>query len=325
MPGIALLVLVLLAILLTGVKTIPQGNVGVTTVFGKYRRVLRPGLSFVIPLIEKVTKRISIQNRSLDLQFQAITQDQANVYFKAMLLYSVLNEDEATINNVAFKFLSENDLMVALVRTVEGSVRGFVATRPQTQILALRGEIVAEVKHQLDAQLETWGYHLQDLQLNDITFDTAITESMARVVASSNLRAAATNEGEAEMIRRTKAAEAEGAAIRISAEAERQASQLRGEGVALFRREVSRGLAEAEATADPALVQLSIWTETLRHLAEYGRGNVMFFDGSVNGMQDSMRQLAALHQLDRPDVTRPTAGAEQTMPRPALPRPAQPR
>ncbi len=304
MEAIPVLLVIIVLLLATSVKTVQQGTVGVTTIFGKYNRVLRPGLNFVIPLIERVNKRISIQNRSVDLQFQAITQDQANVYFKAMLLYSVLNQNEDTIQNVAFKFVSENDLMVALVRTVEGSVRGFVATRPQPQILALRGEIVAEVKQQLDAQLETWGYHLQDLQLNDITFDAVILESMARVVASSNLRAAATNEGEAEMIRRTKQAQAEGSAIRISAEAERQASQLRGEGVALFRKEVSRGLAEAEATADPALVRLAIWTETLRHLAENGRGNVMFLDGSPAGLEDTMRQLMAMQQLSTPEVQR---------------------
>ncbi len=304
MEAIPVLLVIIVLLLATSVKTVQQGTVGVTTIFGKYNRVLRPGLNFVIPLIERVNKRISIQNRSVDLQFQAITQDQANVYFKAMLLYSVLNQNEDTIQNVAFKFVSENDLMVALVRTVEGSVRGFVATRPQPQILALRGEIVAEVKQQLDAQLETWGYHLQDLQLNDITFDAVILESMARVVASSNLRAAATNEGEAEMIRRTKQAQAEGSAIRISAEAERQASQLRGEGVALFRKEVSRGLAEAEATADPALVRLAIWTETLRHLAENGRGNVMFLDGSPGGLEDTMRQLMAMQQLSTPEVQR---------------------
>lgn len=304
MEAIPVLLVIIVLLLATSVKTVQQGTVGVTTIFGKYNRVLRPGLNFVIPLIERVNKRISIQNRSVDLQFQAITQDQANVYFKAMLLYSVLNQNEDTIQNVAFKFVSENDLMVALVRTVEGSVRGFVATRPQPQILALRGEIVAEVKQQLDAQLETWGYHLQDLQLNDITFDAVILESMARVVASSNLRAAATNEGEAEMIRRTKQAQAEGSAIRISAEAERQASQLRGEGVALFRKEVSRGLAEAEATADPALVRLAIWTETLRHLAENGRGNVMFLDGSPGGLEDTMRQLMAMQQLSTAEVQR---------------------
>src|SRR6185295_18370561 len=76
--------------------TVKQGNIGVITVFGKYRRILRPGLNIRIPLIEQIQSRISIQNQSVELAFQATTVDQANVNFKAMLLYSVLNQNEET-------------------------------------------------------------------------------------------------------------------------------------------------------------------------------------------------------------------------------------
>ena len=302
------LVLLLLA---TSVRTVTTGNVAVTTVFGKYRRVLRPGLNLLLPVVEKIEKRISTQNRSLELQFQAITQDQANVYFTAMLLYSVVNDREETVQNVAFKFVNDNELLTALVRSVEGSTRGYVATRRQAEILSLRREIVEEVKDQLDVTLETWGYHLIDLQLNDITFDQAITQSMAQVVASNNLKAAATNEGDALLIRKTKEAEAEGTSIRIAAEAERTASQLRGQGVALFRQEVARGLASAakelEAEdVDSALILFSMWTETVRHMAETGRGNVMFLDGSPEGMGRTFDQLIAMQQLEvARDVAQP--------------------
>ena len=54
----------------------------------------------------------------------------------------------------------------------------------------------AYVKDQLDETLESWGYHLIDLQLNDIAFDEEIMRSMAKVVASNNLKAAAENEGQ---------------------------------------------------------------------------------------------------------------------------------
>src|ERR1017187_2599702 len=108
--------------------TVPQGSIGVVTVFGKYRRIMGPGLNMKIPFIETIYKRISFQNRSVELEFQAITIDQANVYFKAMLLYSVLNQKEETMKNVAFKFVDEKNLMQALIRTVEGSIRSFVAT-----------------------------------------------------------------------------------------------------------------------------------------------------------------------------------------------------
>jgi len=233
-PIVVIVIFVLMFVLGTFVS-VQQGSIAIVTMFGKYRRVLFPGLNLKIPFIEVVFKAISIQNRSVELEFQAITVDQANVYFKSMLLYSVLNQEENTLKNVAFKFIDERSLMQALTRTIEGSIRAFVATKKQAEILLLRKEIIDFVKAQLDHQLEEWGYHLQDLQLNDITFDEDIMKSMSRVVASNNLKAAAENEGQALLITKTKAAEAEGNAIKISAEAERIAAQLRGNGVALFR------------------------------------------------------------------------------------------
>jgi prepilin-type processing-associated H-X9-DG protein len=292
------LIIVLIAL---SVRTVDQGKIAVVTMFGKYSRILRPGLNFIIPLVQRVAKTVPVQNRSVELGFQAITADQANVYFKAMILYTVADADEETIKRVAFKFVSEQDFMTALVRSVEGSVRGYVATQRQAEILGKRSEITTDVKAQLDNVLESWGYHLIDVQLNDITFDAAITESMARVVASNNLKAAATNEGDALRIRKTKEAEAEGAAITIAATAERESAQLRGQGVALFREEVARGLAMAarelqDQNVDQSLILFSMWTEAIRHVAENGKGNVMFFDGSADGMEKTMRQLMAMQQ-----------------------------
>lgn len=303
---ISLLLLSLIAAALIVVLVVPmgffivrQGTVAVITTFGKYTRVSRPGLRYRIPLIQKIQSRISIQNRSMELAFQAITQDQANVYFKAMLLFSVQNDQEETVKRVAFKFIDENSLTIALVRTVEAITRGFVATKRQAEILGLRAEIIAEAKSHLDDTLAEWGYHLIDLQLNDITFDEVITQSMAAVVASANLRAAAVNEGEALYIKRTKEAEAEGAAIKIAAEAEALAAQRRGEGVRMFRAEVASGLATAAQTvaasgADESLVMFAMWTETVRDAVKEGKGNVIFLDGSVSGMEESFRRLTAL-------------------------------
>jgi regulator of protease activity HflC (stomatin/prohibitin superfamily) len=279
--------------------TVKQGTVAVITVFGKYRRIMTAGLNFKIPFIEQVYKRISVQNRSVELEFQATTSDQANVHFKAMVLYSVLNNSEETIKNVAFKFMDEKSLMQALTRTIEGSIRGFVATKKQSEVLSLRREMVEDVKKQLDLTLETWGYHLQDLQMNDITFDQEIMRSMAQVVASNNLKAAAENEGQALLITKTKAAEAEGNAIKIAAEAERLAAQLRGQGVALFREEVAKGMSLAakemsEAKLDSSMILFSMWTESLKHFAEQGKGNTIFLDGSTDMMQRTMREMMSV-------------------------------
>jgi regulator of protease activity HflC (stomatin/prohibitin superfamily) len=290
---------VITLIIFSSLITVNQGTIAVITMFGKYRRILMPGLRFKIPFIENIYKRISIQNQSLELEFQAVTIDQANVYFKSMLLYSVQNSTEETLIKVAFKFISNKDLMQALVRTVEGSIRAFVATKRQAEVLTARKDIVDYVKDQIDHSLEEWGYHLQDLQINDITFDQQVMDSMSKVVASNNLKAAAENEGQALLITKTKAAEAEGNAIKISAQAEKEAAQLRGQGVALFRQEVAKGMSEAaeemkQANLDTNVILFSMWTEAIKNFAEFGKGNVIFLDGSPEGMDKTMKQMMGL-------------------------------
>lgn len=297
-----LLIVVVLAFVGGLFVTVQQGTVAVVTMFGKYRRIMYPGLSVKIPFFEVVFRRISIQNQSVELQFQAITQDQANVNFKAMLLYSVIDQTEETVKSVAFKFIDFGSLMQTLNRTVEGSVRGFVATKKQNEILALRRDIVEAVKANLDEDLKSWGYHLIDLQLNDISFDEVIIQSMAQVVASSNLKAAAENEAQAMLIRKTKEAEAEGLSVKISAEAEKTAAQMRGEGIALFREEVAKGMNKAamemkSAGLDSSFILFSMWTDAIKHFAEQGKGNVIFLDGSNEGLDKTMKQMMALSKV----------------------------
>jgi regulator of protease activity HflC (stomatin/prohibitin superfamily) len=289
----------ILTLLFFSVVVVNQGTIAIITLFGKYQRIMLPGLRFKIPFIESIFRRVSIQNQSIELEFQAVTIDQANVYFKSMLLYSVQNSEEETVKKVAFKFISNKDLMQALVRTVEGSIRAYVATKRQAEVLTARREIVDFVKEQIDNSLEEWGYHLQDLQINDITFDQVVMDSMSKVVASNNLKAAAENEGQALLITKTKAAEAEGNSIKISAQAEKEAAQLRGQGVALFRQEVAKGMTEAaeemkQANLDTNVILFSMWTEAIKNFAEYGKGNVIFLDGSPEGMDKTMKQMMGL-------------------------------
>ena len=83
------------------------------------------------------------------------------------------------------------------------------------------------------------------------------------------------------------------------AEAERQAAQLRGQGVALFREEVARGMSQAatemkQANLDTNVILFSMWTEAIKNFAEIGKGNVIFLDGSAEGMEKTMKQIQAM-------------------------------
>lgn len=292
--------LVPIVVLLAGsASLIKQGHVGVTVLFGKYRRMLLPGLNFRIPFVERVFRHISLQLRSAELEFQAITGDQANVNFKALIIYAVADAREETILKAAFKFVDERCFMQSLIRSIEGSIRSFVAIKKQSEILALRREIVDEVNSHIEHELQDWGFHLVNLQINDISFDEAIMRSMAQVVASNNMMLAAQNEAQAQYVTKTRVAEAEAQAKRVVAQADRDADQLRGEGNALLRKQMASGLAEAgevmeRHSVDPAFMLYTMWLDAMKYVVSHSHGNVLSFDGSMEGFDKTMRQMNRL-------------------------------
>src|SRR5258705_1939265 len=108
-------------------RSVPEATVAVITFFGKYRRIMREGLNVKWPF-EAVFQRLSLQNRALQLEFQAITQDQANVKFATMVLYAVGGNDDESIKKAVFSFATPQEFQLALQRTIDGSIRQFVAT-----------------------------------------------------------------------------------------------------------------------------------------------------------------------------------------------------
>ena len=283
--GVIFLLIVALLILLSLFRTVEQATVAVVTVFGKYHRVMREGLNLKLPW-EKVAYRLSLQNRALQLEFQAITQDQANVKFATMVLYAVAGSGEEAIKKAVFSFASQREFQLALQRTIDGSIRQFVATTKQSDILGMRAEIVEHTKRNLDEVVLAWGYVVRDIQITDMTFDKEIIDSMARVVSSKNLLAAAANEGAALLVKRTKDAEAEAAYKTIGAEADKKAAALRGEGLALFRKNIADGMKEAAEVLQSAGVTAEFllfleYTDALKYVADHSQGKVIFMDSGA--------------------------------------------
>lgn len=296
METIFIPVAAVIALILLSVTFVKQGTIGVVTQFGKYKRIMYPGINLKLPLIESIYKKISIQHRSIELEFEAISLDQASVNFKSLILFAAKDEKEETIKKIAFRFIDEKSFMQTLVRSVEGSIRSFVATKKQAEILTLRQEIVLAVKEHLEESLNHWGFHVLDLQVNDIFFDEAIMRSMSQVVSSNNMKMAAENEAQAQYILKTRAAEAEAKAIRVKAEAQKDAYHLRGCGNALFRAEIATGLANAgkimqTENVDPSFMLFTMWLDGMKHISEHSKGNILSFDGSNDGFDKTLKQM----------------------------------
>jgi len=296
--GLIFFLVVAVIILVSLFRTVEQATVAVITVFGKYHRTMREGLNIKWPW-EKVAYRLSLQNRALQLEFQAITQDQANVKFATMVLYAVAAAEEDSIKKAVFSFASVREFQLALQRTIDGSIRQFVATTKQSDILGMRAEIVEHTKRNLDEVVLAWGYVVRDIQITDMTFDKEIIDSMARVVSSKNLLAAAANEGAALLVKRTKDAEAEAAYKTIGAEADKKAAALRGEGLALFRRNIADGMKEAAALLQSAGVNAEFllfleYTDALKYVAEHSQGKVIFMDNGATAAARIVQGIAGM-------------------------------
>jgi regulator of protease activity HflC (stomatin/prohibitin superfamily) len=309
-PFVVILVIIGLVLTFSWFRSVPQSTVAVITVFGKYQRVMREGLNLKWPW-ESVFQRLSLQNRALQLEFQAITQDQANVRFATMVLYAVSGSDDETIKKAIFSFATPQEFQLALQRTIDGSIRQFVATTKQSDILGMRAEIVDHTKKNLDEVVSSWGYVVRDIQITDMTFDKEIMDSMARVVSSKNLLAAASNEGAALLVKRTKDAEAEAAYKTIGAEAEKKASALRGEGLALFRKNVAEGMKEAAESLRVAGVDANFllfleYTDALKYVADHAQGKVIFMDSGAGASTRAVQGILGM-QAEVPPAALPKA------------------
>ena len=290
-------VLGLLALVLFfgSVIVVPQNNVAVVIRFGKYQGLRQAGLSLKAPLIDGL-RRITLQNISSELQFQAITIDQAAVTFKALIIYSVKDATEENLKKVSFLFYNQESFLIALNKTIEGLARTLIAGKKQQEVLGLRQEIVDYIQEHIKEQMDKWGWALHDIQINDIAFAQSVMESMQKVVASKNLLSAAENEGNAKKITLTLEAEARGAAVVIEAKSQKEAEVLRGQGVAGFRAEIAKGLKSSvdevgghtEQVNNAEAIQLiaySMWMDTLKTIVEKNQGNFLNFDGSPEGMR----------------------------------------
>src|SRR6202046_4258355 len=313
-PLLVILLIVLVYMVTAIFRTVPQATVAVVTLFGRYHRIMREGLNIKMPW-EKISYRLSLQNRALQLEFQAITQDQANVKFATMVLYAVAAADEESVKKAVFSFATNQEFQLALQRAIDGSIRQFVATTKQSDILGMRAEIVDHTKKNLDEVVLNWGYVVRDIQITDMTFDQVIMDSMARVVSSKNLLAAAANEGAALLVKRTKDAEAEAAYKTIGAEAEKTASALRGEGLALFRKNIADGMKTAadslrEAGVDPNFLLFLEYTDALKYVADHSQGKVLFMDSGsgapsrvVQGILSMAADLSVIPKPPPPPAT----------------------
>jgi len=235
---VILLAVVAIFIAFSAIKVVPQGYQYTVERFGRFTGVIKPGISFLTPFVDRIGRRLSMMETVLDVPRQeVITKDNAIVAVDAVVFIQVIDPAQAAyeVQNLNLAILN---LALTNVRTVVGGLE-------LDAVLSEREQINARLLTVIDAATHPWGVKCTRIEIKDLTPPADLTAAMARQMKAERERRAAILEAEGE----------KQAAI-LRAEGAKQSAILQAEGQreAAFRTaEARERAAEAEAKATEAV------------------------------------------------------------------------
>ena len=236
---VVVLVLVVVTVF-AGAKTVPQGQMWTVERFGAFTRLLQPGLNFIVPYMDRVGRKLNVQEQVQDIPEQSvITKDNATVTVDGVIYFRVMEPEKA-----AYQVQSLTQALSTLAMT---NIRAVVGELELDSALSSRERINTQLLNILDGATEPWGVKVSRVELRKI-------EPPANLIEAMNKQMTAERERRATVMR----ADGEREAAILRAEGQKQSKVLEAEGVQLAAERQAQALerlASAEAAATRMVAQ----------------------------------------------------------------------
>ncbi len=273
--------------------TVRTYTAGIVERFGKYNRIARPGLQFLVPWCETV-RFIDLQVRQAAVNVETKSKDNVFVTIPVSVQYQVVEE------KVFDAYYKLSNPQAQIESYVFNSILGHVPTLTLDEAFEQMQQISLAVKRDLDEVMDTFGYNILRALVTDIVPDAKVKAAMNDINAAQREQIAAQARGEADKILKVK-----------QAEAEAESKALQGDGVARQRQAIIKGLqssvesfkgaVEGSTAQDVmAMVLMTQYFDTLREVGVSGKSATILLPSSPGTVNELMTQIIAGFQAAKP-------------------------
>ena len=252
-----LFVLLIVGIIISCVKVVPQAQALVIERLGAYQATWSVGLHFKIPIIERVARRVDLKEQVVDFAPQAvITKDNVTMQIDTVVFYQI-TDPKLFCYGVANPIMAIENLTATTLRNIIGDLE-------LDQTLTSRETINTKMRASLDVATDPWGIKVNRVELKNIIPPAAIRDAMEKQMKAERERREAILKAEGEKKSTILVAEGNKQSVILEAEAEKQSAILRAEA------EKERRIREAEGEAEAILKVQQAKADGIRFLKEAG-------------------------------------------------------
>lgn len=212
MEPIVAIVLVLIGYALGSAKLINEGNEALVERLGRYHRKLKPGLNFIVPLVDSIVMEDTTREQILDIKPQnVITKDNVYLEVDGVVNWKIMSMEKS--------FYKIDDIQISLANLVMVELRANIADRTLTETIASRNQMNQSLLQVLNQVSAEWGVEIIRVDIQRITPPESVQKSMAEQQAAQIRKQAAITTAEGEREASIKRAEATKESIRILSDA----------------------------------------------------------------------------------------------------------